>query len=49
VISYALMQLPEFMRDLQAASAELKQVPDLPAEPDLGRLGEAEIARAWDG
>jgi hypothetical protein len=35
VFSYALMQSPEFMRDLQAACAELRQVLGLPAEPDL--------------
>jgi acid phosphatase (class A) len=35
VITYAMMQTPEFMRDLHAARAELRKVLDLPAEPDL--------------
>jgi hypothetical protein len=30
-----MMQTPEFMRDLQASRVELRQVLDLPAEPDL--------------
>jgi hypothetical protein len=30
-----MMQTPEFMRDLHAACAELRQVLGLPAEPDL--------------
>jgi acid phosphatase (class A) len=34
VIAYALMETPAFMRDLQAARAELRQVLDYPAEPD---------------
>lgn len=35
VITYAIMQSPEFMRDLQASRIELRQVLGLPAEPDL--------------
>ena len=35
VITYAMMQTPEFMRDLQASRIELRQVLGLPAEPDL--------------
>jgi membrane-associated phospholipid phosphatase len=34
VIAYALMETPAFMRDLQAAPAELRQVLGYPAEPD---------------
>jgi acid phosphatase (class A) len=34
VIAYALMETPAFMRDLQAARAELRQVLGYPAEPD---------------
>jgi acid phosphatase (class A) len=35
VIAYALMETPAFMRDLQAARAELRQVLGYPAEPDV--------------
>ena len=35
VITYAIMQSPEFMRDLQASRIELRQVLGLPAEPDV--------------
>jgi acid phosphatase (class A) len=38
VIAYALMQTPAFMRDLQAARAELRQVLGYPAEPDAPPL-----------
>ena len=34
VIAYALMETPAFMRDLQAARAELRQVLGYPAEPE---------------
>jgi len=34
VIVYALMEVPAFMSDFQAARAELRQVLGLPAEPD---------------
>ena len=34
VITYALMQTPAFMSDLQAARAELRQVLGLPASPE---------------
>jgi acid phosphatase (class A) len=34
VIAYALMETPAFVRDLQAARAELRQVLGYPAEPD---------------
>ena len=34
VIANAMMETPSFMRDLQAARAELRQVLDLSAEPD---------------
>jgi acid phosphatase (class A) len=34
VITYALLQTPAFVRDLQAARAELRQVLGYPAEPD---------------
>jgi acid phosphatase (class A) len=35
VIAYALMETPAFMRDLQAARAELREVLGYPAEPDV--------------
>jgi hypothetical protein len=34
VITYAMMQTPEFMRDLQASKVELRQALGYPAEPD---------------
>jgi acid phosphatase (class A) len=34
VITYAMMQSPDFTRDLQAARTELRQVLGYPAEPD---------------
>ena len=34
VIVYALMEVPAFMNDLQAARAELRQVLGYPAEPE---------------
>ena len=34
VIAYAMMETPAFMRDLQAARTELRQVLGYPAEPD---------------
>jgi hypothetical protein len=34
VIVHALMEVPAFMRDFQAARAELRQVLDYPAEPE---------------
>jgi hypothetical protein len=34
VITYAMMQTPAFMQDLQASRTELRQVLGLPAEPD---------------
>jgi acid phosphatase (class A) len=35
VIVYALMEVPAFMRDFEAARAELRQVLGYPVEPDL--------------
>jgi hypothetical protein len=35
VIVYALMEVPAFMRDFEAARVELRQVLGYPAEPDL--------------
>jgi acid phosphatase (class A) len=34
VITYAMMETPAFMRDLQAARTELRQVRGYPAEPE---------------
>jgi acid phosphatase (class A) len=36
VIAHALMETPAFMRDLQAARVEVRQVLGYPAEPDAG-------------
>jgi acid phosphatase (class A) len=41
VIAYAMMETPAFMRDLQAARAEVRQVLGYPAEPAMVGSGKA--------